>query len=73
MSKTFFMKQTIQHILHAVSISFDLLLFALSNFAQAPSQFNYQSIARDEKGNPLSHQAMQLKLSILPSQEALVP
>jgi hypothetical protein len=38
-----------------------------------PFSIYYQGIARDDKGNPLSHQAMQIKLSILPSMEALVP
>ena len=67
------MKYTIQHLFRFVLIFCGLILSVQSGFAQAPSQFNYQGIARDDKGNPLSHQAMQIKLSILPSMEALVP
>jgi hypothetical protein len=34
--------------------------------------FNYQGIARDAKGNPLSNQTMTLKLSVLPTSDASV-
>ncbi|MCC7029221.1 MAG: hypothetical protein IT257_02875, partial [Chitinophagaceae bacterium] len=49
------------------------LLLSLSVFAQAPHLFNYQGIARDAAGNPLSHQKISLRISILSSAEALEP
>nr|MBP6315884.1 hypothetical protein [Chitinophagaceae bacterium] len=38
--------------------------------AQVPQLFNYQGIARDAKGNPLSNQSMALKLSVMPTSDA---
>jgi hypothetical protein len=35
-----------------------------------PQKFNYQGIARDAKGNPLAHQRMTLKLTVLPTSDA---
>jgi hypothetical protein len=35
-----------------------------------PQKFNYQGIARDAKGNPLAHQRMTLKLTLLPTSDA---
>ncbi|MBK7692620.1 MAG: hypothetical protein IPJ31_16445 [Bacteroidetes bacterium] len=40
---------------------------------QAPQTFNYQGIARDVKGNPLSNQTLALKLSVLPTSDATMP
>lgn len=40
--------------------------------AQVPEKFNYQGIARDEKGNPLSNQRMTIKISVLPTSDATV-
>ena len=34
-------------------------------FSQAPESFNYQAIARDGSGNPLSNKAIGLRLSIM--------
>ena len=50
-----------------------LWLASLSGFAQAPQKFNYQGIARDAKGNPLSGQPISIKLSVLPAQDAGMP
>jgi len=50
-----------------------LLTFPLVSRAQVPQRFNYQGIARDTKGNPLSKQTMSLKLSVLPAADALTP
>jgi len=38
--------------------------------AQVPQRFNYQGIARDAAGNPLTHQTMTIKLAILPTADA---
>jgi hypothetical protein len=56
-------------------ISSFMMALAISGtlFAQVPQKFNYQGIARDTKGNPLANQAMSLKLSILPTADALNP
>ena len=62
------MKQTIKLLL-------SLCLFILINTqveAQAPQKFNYQGIARDIKGNPIVKQKMNLKISVLPTQDATV-
>ncbi|HMT35499.1 MAG TPA: hypothetical protein PKC41_06555, partial [Chitinophagaceae bacterium] len=60
-------------------IYFLKFLFVLSVFltttayGQAPQLFNYQGIARDIKGNPLSNQSLALKLSVLPTADAVSP
>lgn len=59
------MKKSLQQLL---SVCF--LFSALAGYAQSPQQFNYQGIARDAKGNPMSRQTMSLKLSVLPAPEA---
>jgi len=41
-----------------------VMLGAFEALAQVPQLFNYQGIARDAKGNPLSNQKMSLKLSV---------
>ncbi|MBK7763124.1 MAG: hypothetical protein IPI46_07090 [Bacteroidetes bacterium] len=38
--------------------------------AQVPQKFNYQGIARDSKGNPLSKQQLAVKLTVLPTEDA---
>lgn len=53
-----------------------LLVCILSSYllnAQAPYLFNYQGIARDSYGNPMSKQIIHLKLSILPTLESTQP
>lgn len=53
---------------------FFLLLVMLSGveaFAQVPQKFNYQGIARDAKGNPMAKQSLALKLSVLPTSDAI--
>jgi hypothetical protein len=50
-----------------------LLLCTQLLWAQVPQKFNYQGIARDTKGNPMSGKTMRLKLSVLPTQDATVP
>lgn len=50
-----------------------LLLLAciqLSSFAQSPHAFNYQGVARDQHGNPISKQAISIKIAILPEANA---
>lgn len=64
------MKSSIQ-IITAVAMFF-VMLYAGTIFAQVPQLFNYQGIARDAKGNPLSNQSMSLKLSVLPTADATV-
>lgn len=50
----------------------NLQIFTFSNCqAQVPQKFNYQGIARDAKGNPMSQQRMTLKLTILPASDAI--
>ena len=49
-----------------------VMLNAVEALAQVPQLFNYQGIARDAKGNPLSNQTMTLKLSVLPTSDASV-
>ena len=48
------------------------LLLGTSSFGQVPQKFNYQGIARDTKGNPMSKQQLSLKLSVLPTEDATV-
>lgn len=50
-----------------------LLLCTQLLWAQVPQKFNYQGIARDTKGNPMSGKTMRLKLSVLPTQDATLP
>ncbi len=52
---------------------FALFIYAESAMAQVPQMFNYQGIARDAKGNPLSNQKMSLKISVLPAADATTP
>jgi hypothetical protein len=51
-------------------LSLSLFLFAKSIKAQVPQRFNYQGIARDAKGNPLTNQKMAIKLAVLPTADA---
>ncbi len=46
------------------------LILSISVFAQSPQKINYQGIARDVKGNPLSNQKINLKLQIVPNIES---
>jgi hypothetical protein len=62
------MKQTLKFLFFA----FSMLLLIEAAHAQAPQLFNYQGIARDVKGNPLSNQKMAIKLSVLPTADATV-
>ncbi len=64
------MKSKIQFLL-AFAMMF-VMLGAFEALAQVPQLFNYQGIARDAKGNPLSNQKMSLKLSVLPTADATV-
>lgn len=50
-----------------------IVLQSTSAFAQVPQKFNYQGIARDAKGNPLTTKQLALKLSVLPTADATVP
>ncbi|MCC7030481.1 MAG: hypothetical protein IT257_09255 [Chitinophagaceae bacterium] len=61
------MKSTIK-LLFAMAI----MLCAISTFAQAPHLFNYQGIARDLKGNPMSNKKMAIKIAVLPAADATV-
>lgn len=65
------MKSNIQ-ILFAM-LTFFAMLCNIEVKAQAPQLFNYQGIARDAKGNPLSNKTMTLKLSVLPTADATEP
>jgi len=38
-----------------------------------PKLFNYQGVARDAKGNPITQQTLSLKISVLPSGDAIQP
>ncbi len=62
------MKRTLKSLLFA----FSMLVATEAMHAQSkvPQMFNYQGIARDVKGNPLSNQKMTLKLSVLPAADA---
>lgn len=62
------MKSKIQTLITMVIVL--VMLNASIVHAQAPQLFNYQGIARDAKGNPLSNQTMALKLSVLPTSDA---
>ena len=46
-------------------ISFLLILFAVSVFAQVPEAFKYQAIARDLSGNVIANQNISLRINIL--------
>jgi hypothetical protein len=70
------MKSKIQILLAMFSmlvmVSATVMLSGVEAYAQVPQLFNYQGIARDAKGNPLSNQTMTLKLSVLPTSDASV-
>lgn len=51
-------------------LSLASIFFPLQTRAQVPQRLNYQGIARDEKGHPLVHQLMSLKIAILPYADA---
>ncbi len=63
------MKQTFKLLI----LAFMMLIMTESAKAQVPQLFNYQGIARDAKGNPLSNQRMTIKLAVLPAADATVP
>jgi hypothetical protein len=64
------MSRNIKLLLFAVLFA-NFQIFKFSNcHAQVPQKFNYQGIARDAKGNPLSQQRMTLKLTVLPTSDA---
>jgi hypothetical protein len=64
------MSRNIKLLLFAVLFA-NFQIFKFSNCqAQVPQKFNYQGIARDAKGNPLSQQRMTLKLTVLPTSDA---
>ena len=46
-------------------VSLLFLLFGSSSFAQVPQGFNYQAVARDGLGSPISNQNLEVKISIL--------
>ncbi len=48
-----------------ITIIIAVLCFVATLFSQAPQGFNYQGVARDLDGNPLSNQAIALSISIL--------
>jgi hypothetical protein len=50
-----------------------LLLLLHSLYAQVPQRFNYQGIARDEAGNPLSNRTLGIRLQVLPAADAAEP
>ncbi len=56
-----------------IAFSFFFLLSTFYLFSQVPQKFNYQGIARDAKGNPMAKQQLALKLSVLPTSDAIVP
>ena len=56
-----------------IAVFLSALFLAGNLWAQSPHKFNYQGIARDAKGNPLSRQTMSIKLSIIPQPDARVP
>jgi hypothetical protein len=66
------MKKSIKQILTTSMLAASLFL-STATFAQVPQKFNYQGIARDQKGNPMGKQQMSLKLSVLPTADATVP
>jgi hypothetical protein len=63
------MKQTLKK-LSVFMLAFTLTVASMDAQAQVPQKFNYQGIARDAKGNPLSQQRMTLKLTVLPTSDA---
>jgi hypothetical protein len=63
------MKQTLNR-LSMFMLAFTLTIATMDAQAQVPQKFNYQGIARDAKGNPLSQQRMTLKLTVLPTSDA---
>ena len=63
------MQNNLKILIFFFVLSFDLLL-NLSSIAQIPQKFNYQGIARDAKGNPMSKQRMSLKITLLPVSDA---
>ncbi|MCB0628302.1 MAG: tail fiber domain-containing protein [Lewinella sp.] len=56
------MKTTVLSILTGISF---FLLTVHTLTAQAPEAMNYQAVARDASGNPISEQVIQVRLSIL--------
>jgi hypothetical protein len=54
-----------------IAFSFYFLLSTFYLHSQVPQKFNYQGIARDAKGNPMAKQMLALKLSVLPTLDAL--
>jgi hypothetical protein len=58
-----------------IKLSAFMMALALSGslYAQVPQKFNYQGIARDVKGNPMAQQKMSLKISVLPTSDAIAP
>ena len=50
---------------------FCALVFNGVLYAQVPQKFNYQGIARDVKGNPLSGQTLGVKLTLLSTTDAV--
>jgi hypothetical protein len=71
------MKSKIQFLLAMFSmlvmVSATVMLSGVEAYMhKCPQLFNYQGIARDAKGNPLSNQTMTLKLSVLPTSDASV-
>lgn len=70
------MKST-YHIIMAMTITFVMMSAAimLSNSeaqAQAPQLMNYQGIARDLKGNPISNQTISIQIKLLPTADASI-
>ena len=57
----------------SILFSFYFLLSSFYLHAQVPQKFNYQGIARDAKGNPMAKQQLALKLSVLPTSNAISP
>lgn len=49
------------------------LIIGFTTYAQVPQKMNYQGVARDAKGNPISKQAIALKIALLPTQDAIEP
>ena len=48
-----------------ISLIFFVLLYSAVAFAQAPSLFNYQGVARDLSGDPITDKKISLRISIL--------
>jgi trimeric autotransporter adhesin len=64
-------KNTFKQLMVACLLGAGLLL-TTTTYAQAPKKFNYQGIARDEKGTPIGKQNMSLKIAVLPTADATV-